>query len=449
MSSLTSRRWLVVLSVLAAIGVIAAVIGVTDYAATRAFSRYDHERQHLSADLHAAQLEGYTTRDLASVNEPFQSLQAQPEPALPMARAQFDDQRAARVSSLDTELNSLLRQLLEKARTDAAAQVASARSGIEHDRSLGTEEADLSALQKRLDKVAQVQGTAHSLNEYRAANQLAEALVTDVNSLAAAQQAQNQAVAQAAEQLKGQNGGNLDAVRRAGTDALAGGRNDTSVAAYMNKSAPFNGFDALNRLYARLEKYGQMVASADPGQSALGAAGAQLIAAQIHDALLGGLPAKAIVVSYYSQHLWAYEHGKLVQDTPVTTGRPALPTDLGPMKVLKKDSPWKMHSPWPKWSPYWYPDTAVKMVVWFTNTGEGLHDADWQRCCWGPGSQYTGNASHGCVHLPDGAESFIYRWSEVGIPVVVYQGDGSPVNQQLSRITTDDRGNPLSGPKGV
>jgi L,D-transpeptidase catalytic domain len=449
MWSLTSRRWLVVLSVLAAIGVIAAVIGVTDYAATRAFSRYDNERQHLSADLQAAQLEGYTTRDLAPVNEPFHSLQAQPEPALPMARAQFDDQRAARVSSLDAELKSLLRQLLEKARTDAAAQVASARSGIDHDRSLGTDEADLGGLQQRLDKVAQAQGTAHSLNEYRAANQLAGALVTDVNSLGAAQEAQNQALAQAAEQLKGQNAGNLDAVRKAGTDALSGGRNDAAVAAYMNKSAPFNGFDALNRLSARLEKYGQMVGSGDPGQSALGAAGAQLIAAQIHEALMGGLPAKAIVISYAGQHLWAYEHGKLVQDTPVTTGRPALPTDLGPMKVLKKDSPWKMHSPWPKGSPYWYPDTVVKMVVWFTNTGEGLHDADWQRCCWGPGSQYTGNASHGCIHLPDGAESFIYRWSEVGIPVVVYPGDGSTVNQQLSKITTDDRGNPFSGPKGV
>jgi lipoprotein-anchoring transpeptidase ErfK/SrfK len=448
-SSLTSRRWLVVLSVLAAIGVIAAVIGVTDYAATRAFGRYDHERQHLSADLRAAQLEGYTKQDLVPVTEPFQSLQAQPEPALPIARAQLDDQRAARVASLDAQLKTLLRQVLDKAQTDTATQLASARSGIDHNRSVGTDEADLTALQQRLDKVTQVQGAAHSLSEYRGAGQQAQVLVSDVNSVAAAQEAQNQAVMQAAEQLKGQNAGNLDAVRKAGTDAVAGGRNDTSVAAYMNKSAPFNGFDALNRLYARLEKYGQMIGSADPGQSALGAAGAQLIAAQIHGGLTGGLPAKAIVISYSSQHLWAYEHGKLVQETPVTTGRPALPTDLGPMKVLKKDSPWKMHSPWPKGSPYWYPDTAVKMVVWFTNTGEGLHDADWQRCCWGPGSQYTGNASHGCIHLPDGAESFIYRWSEIGIPVVVYEGDGSTVNQQLSKITTDDRGNPFSGPKGV
>jgi hypothetical protein len=449
MSSLTGRRSLIVVSVLAAIGVIAAAVGVSDYAAARATSRYEHERLQLSADLGAAQTQGYTTQDLAPITTPFQSLQTQPEPVLPPSRAQFDEQRAGRVASLDAELKVLLTLLLEKARTDAAAQLASARTGIDHSRGVGTDEADLTAMQQRLDKLAQAQGAAHSLTDYRAANQQAQVLVSDVNSLAAAQEAQNQAVAQAADQLKGQNGGSLDAVRKAGSDAVAGGRNDAAVAAYMNKSAPFKSFDVLNRLYARLEKYGQMIGSNDPGQSALGAAGAQLLAGQIHDALMGGLPAKAILISYSTQHLWAYEKGKIVEETPVTTGRPALPTDLGPMKVLKKDSPWKMHSPWPKGSPYWYPDTKVKMVVWFTNTGEGLHDADWQRCCWGPGSQYTGSASHGCVHLPDSAESFVYHWADVGVPVVVYQGDGSAVDQQLSKITTDDHGNPLTGPKGV
>src|ERR1700730_9458522 len=81
MWSLTSRRWLLVLSLLAAIGVIAAVIGVTDYAAIRAYSRYDHERQHLSADLRAAQLDGYTTQDLMPVTEPLPAPPGQPGPA--------------------------------------------------------------------------------------------------------------------------------------------------------------------------------------------------------------------------------------------------------------------------------------------------------------------------------------------------------------------------------
>jgi lipoprotein-anchoring transpeptidase ErfK/SrfK len=449
MTSSTGRRWIVALSLLAAVGLIGAGIGVTDYAAARAASRHDRERQQLSADLQKARHEGYTASDLAPITAAFQSLEAQAAPALPLTRAQFDDQRADRLAALDAELKGRLIQLLGEAKSDATASALSARTGIDESRSLGADDADLAPLQQRLDKLGQTQHAAHSLNEYRAADKEAQTLLSDVNSQAAAQEAQNQAVAQAADQLKAQSAGNADAVRKAGNDALGNGRNDTSVAAYLNKSTPFKGLDAMNRLEARLEKFGQMIAAADPDQSAKGAAGAELVAGQIHDSLVGGLPAKAIIISYAGQHLWAYQDGKVIEETPVTTGRPALPTDLGPMKVLKKDSPWKMHSPWPKGSPYWYPDTVVKMVVWFTNTGEGIHDADWQRCCWGPGSQYTGNASHGCVHLPDAAESFVYHWADVGIPVVVYQGDGAPVTQQLSRITTDNKGNPLTGPKGV
>jgi hypothetical protein len=449
MPSLTSRRWLILVSILAAIGVIAAGVGVAEYAATRASARYEHERQKLAADVQNAKAQGYTPQDLAPITTPFQKLQSQPEPLVPVTRAQFDDQRANRVVELEAQLKVRLKQVLEQAQTDTTNQVTSAKTGIDRNRSLGTDEGDLTALQQRLDQLAKLQGTARSLTEYRATSQQTLTLVGDLNSLATAQEAQNRAVAQAAEQLKAQNGGDAESVRKAGNDAVSGGRNDASVAAYMNKSAPFKGFDAINRLIAKLEKYGQLNGSADANQSALGAAGARLVAGQIHDALMGGLPAKAIILSYTDQHLWAFENGKLIKDTAVTTGRPQLPTDLGPMKVLKKDSPWKMHSPWPKGSPYWYPDTMVKMVVWFTNTGEGLHDADWQSCCWGPGSQFTGNASHGCVHLPYSAEAFVYNWAEIGTPVVVYEGDGSAVSNQVSKITTDDQGNPLSGPKGV
>jgi hypothetical protein len=34
----------------------------------------------------------------------------------------------------------------------------------------------------------------------------------------------------------------------------------------------------------------------------------------------------------------------------------------------------------------------------------------------------------------------------VGMPVIVYPGDGSSVSNQLSKITTDDQGNPKSVP---
>ena len=141
-----------------------------------------------------------------------------------------------------------------------------------------------------------------------------------------------------------------------------------------------------------------------------------------------------------------------MQETYVTSGRPPdLSTDVGPMKVLRKDSPWKMHSPWPKGSPYWYPDATVQRVVWFTVTGEGLHDASWQPDgTYGPGSQYGPSASHGCVHIPPrSAMPFLYDWAEIGTPVVVIPGDGQPLAAQLSLKTTDDQGNPVTGPRGA
>ena len=144
-----------------------------------------------------------------------------------------------------------------------------------------------------------------------------------------------------------------------------------------------------------------------------------------------------------------YQDGKIVQDTLVTTGRPALPTDIGAMKILSKNSPWRMRSPWPRGSPYWYPDSYVHKVVWFTVTGEGLHDAPWQSSMYGPGGQFTANASHGCIHVQMAAENFLYDWSKVGTAVVVYPGDGSPVSEQMKQVSVDARGVPFTGPKGA
>jgi hypothetical protein len=31
----------------------------------------------------------------------------------------------------------------------------------------------------------------------------------------------------------------------------------------------------------------------------------------------------------------------------------------------------------------------------------------------------------------------------------MYPGDGQPLDKQLAQITTDDQGNPFSGPKGA
>jgi hypothetical protein len=209
---------------------------------------------------------------------------------------------------------------------------------------------------------------------------------------------------------------------------------------------------AVSKPYHQLERYNALLQAAgtDPAQLAVAAAGAEHYRDAIHQALLTSFPHKVVVISYQAQELWAYEDGKLVRDTLVTTGRPQLPTDTGAMKVLSKNSPWTMHSPWPRSSPWWYPDTTVQMAIWFTDTGESMHDAYWEYSTqYGPGGQYGGAASHGCVHVPYDTEKFLYSWTAIGMPVIVFPGDGSTVANQVAQITVDANGNPTTGPKGV
>jgi hypothetical protein len=90
------------------------------------------------------------------------------------------------------------------------------------------------------------------------------------------------------------------------------------------------------------------------------------------------------------------------------------------------------------------------MVLWFTVTGEGLHYAGWEwESAYGPGSEYGGFASHGCIHVPLDTERWLYGWAKVGTPVIVFPGDGSPVADQVAQISVDADGNPTTGPKGV
>jgi hypothetical protein len=250
--------------------------------------------------------------------------------------------------------------------------------------------------------------------------------------------AEDAALEAAARALLRQASGNLQTLSAAGQAALARGRDEATVAHFLRLR--WGG-----RLNAELERYGRFLASPDASRLALGVAGVEHASELIHNALLHNGPARVILVSLSEQRLVAYDHGKVILDTLVTTGRAALPTDVGAMHVVNKDSPWTMHSPWPKGSPYWYPDTQVQMVAWFTGTGEGLHDAAWEPLsAYGPGSQDGPFASHGCIHLPPAAEAILFPWAAIGTPVVVYPGDGEPVAIQAAQQSVDAAGNPIA-----
>lgn len=331
---------------------------------------------------------------------------------------------------------------LGRHREAAGARLAAALAEVDAAAAHGADATELDAVRAELARANAALPSAADPLAVDALGARAVGLGASAKSAGDVAQAELARLQAAAAGLKSQYQGNLDQLRSAGATGVAAGRNDATVAALL-KMTP------ANHLASRLEHYAAMLASPDVDQVALGVAGVQSYSQGTRDALLGHLPHKTLVASLSAQQLWAYEDGRLVKDTLITTGRPELPTDIGVMHVLSKDTPWKMHSPWPKGSPYWYPDTTVRKVVWFTVTGEGLHDAAWQPVStYGPGGQFTASASHGCIHLPDAAEDFVFDWADAGATVIVYPGDGAPVADQLKQVSVDAAGVPLTGPKG-
>jgi hypothetical protein len=243
------------------------------------------------------------------------------------------------------------------------------------------------------------------------------------------------ATRQLARTLLARSGGSVTSLRAAGRSSQAAARDDATVASYLDRERAFAGYPAVAVELAELEREAPALDSGDAGRVALAAAVAQRGATSIHSALLSGMPPKAIVVSLQAQQLWAYDHGHLLLSTLVTAGSARLPTAIGPLSVLRKSHPWTMRSPWPPGSPDWYPDMVVQYFIWLTEAGDGLHDALWQPCCYGPGSESSPYASHGTIHVPLDAEATLYLWADVGTPVVVYPGGGAPVPQQVAAIS--------------
>ena len=439
--SARSRRLLALVAV--ALLALLVVVIVEDWAAGGVErERFQTRVAALDAALQAARASGYTDADLAAITQARQELNGNPEPVWVGRPAAFYRSQAVAADDLDLRLQRHKDGLVQQERTAADTQLKSASGQIAEDERAGADDKELADLRSRYEAVTKSLSAASSITELRKVRADAEGVARAAAESAAAQKQETAAIEQGKEALKQQLQGDVAKIREAGEGALTAGRNDATAATWLKVS----GFDLA---YRRLEEVSGGLANGDASASAFAAAGAQRYAGQIHDALIKGMPDKAILMSMTGQEVWGYEKGKVVVNTLVTSGRPELPTDVGPMKVLRKNSPWTFHSPWRPGSPYWYPDTPVQMVVWFTVTGEGFHDASWHYGPYGAGSEYGASASHGCVHTPLAALRFLYDWAEVGTPVILYPGDGKPLADQLKQQTTDANGLPLSGPKGA
>ena len=443
------RRALIALCIAGLLGLAAVVMAESNADSMHAYGSYQSQRSQLEAALVQAHAQGYTQADLQPVSDRLAELEAVPEPVWVGSRAGFYRDQSHALAGLSGELKDREQAVTAQARDLSGQALQTAKTAIDTDISLEVDKAQIDGLQARYDTLDKVLAAAAKIGDIRGVAADAQRLVDDAARIGAVQQAENDAIKAAATALEAKDGNNLDAVRKEGQDALANGRNDASLAAYENKGGRMAGYAAISLAYNRLERYAPKLDSAVLDEVALGAAAVQRYGGQVHSVLFDGLGPKHIVVSFIGQHVWAYENGKLVMDTAVTTGirgDSAYGTDFGPMKILYRSHPFKFHSPWPQGSPYWYPDTTVQWTAFFTSSGEAFHDASWQPdSTLGPGSQFQSwTRSHGCIHLTYSLAQWMYGWAEEGTPVDVYPGDGTPVTQQLSQMTTDDHGNPLN-----
>jgi len=135
---------------------------------------------------------------------------------------------------------------------------------------------------------------------------------------------------------------------------------------------------------------------------------------------------KEIVISLSRQWMYVYQNGAQVYNSPITSGRPQLPTPQGIYHVLAKYHPTTFYSPWPYGSPYWYPPTHIEYALEWDARGYFLHDS-WWRTVYGPGTNVWhydpvyGNqtGTHGCVTMPLRAAIWLYNWAPVGTMVKI------------------------------
>ena len=441
-------RWVLIGALLVALlaGLGSLILAGQSVAAAQ--GEYAAAGRGLDVQLVAAGQAGYSDQDLQPLHDQLAQVRSAHQPVLIWAQPDFFSNQAARLRELQADLRQTEAQVDQYAKQDLDQQLGTAKAGVDHARTAEVADAQAAGLAGRYDDLVKRDSAATTIADIRRVDTDAKTLVTDVTAANSQQDAENTAIQTVADILT-QQGASLATLQNLGNTSLAGGRNDATVAAYEAKPGRFPVVSQLMDAYNRMEHYAPRIGSADPRQAAFGTAAVQRYAGVVHTLLMQNLGPKHIIVSFEAQHVWVYEAQKVVLESAVTTGirgSTAYGTDFGPMKVLHNDHPFKMHSPWPKGSVYWYPDTVVQWTVFFTNSGESFHDASWEADYQlGPGSQYDASTrSHGCIHIPYSYAQWLYGWADVGTPVDVVPGDGQPLATQLTEMTTDDQGIPLN-----
>ncbi len=392
--------------------------------AREAFAEQDYQSQRaatLAAEDRASQL-GLQSAEFSDLERQEATTSSQ---AAPVASAPFNEARIAFFSRLaqdeaqvKAQLQARIDKLVSQTRDAAQTDVNQLTANLAKAKQVGVDDQLLVAFNGLPSEVQIQLDNAVTVKDYRALSTELKAPLSKLSLLISDQQTTNQLIAQYASQIAQQDHGDVRLAKSNAAASLAQVQGDLRTAQIFQMDTSV----VQTQVQALSTKLNTAAALTDLEQ----VNGALMVQDRVlQDAMTQNLPAKAITISLTEQVLRAYANGKQVFWSYVTTGRPGLETDPGNFKVYWKVSPWTMHSPWPKGSPYWYPDSKVQMVMWF-NGGDGIHDANW-RSVYGPGTEYphydpTGedNGTHGCVNVPYHNMVWLWNWTPTGTPVIVY-----------------------------
>jgi lipoprotein-anchoring transpeptidase ErfK/SrfK len=114
---------------------------------------------------------------------------------------------------------------------------------------------------------------------------------------------------------------------------------------------------------------------------------------------------KWVEILLAEQRLVAWEDGRMVMSTPVSTGTRKTPTPRGTFRIYRKYAKQRMSGPG-------YDLPNVPWVMYFRKGGYALHGTYWH-------NNFGRPMSHGCVNLPIGEAAWLYQWAPNGTAVVV------------------------------
>jgi lipoprotein-anchoring transpeptidase ErfK/SrfK len=142
-----------------------------------------------------------------------------------------------------------------------------------------------------------------------------------------------------------------------------------------------------------------------------------------------GNPSKVIMISIQGQFIQAFQNGKLIRWDYVTTGRPGMDTPTGFFDIFYKQSPFEFTPISTDPNSIWFEYASmVNYAMAFAPGGYYIHDVWWrtiygpgtQVYSWDPGREQTNTGSHGCVNTPLEMEAWLYTWTPLGTPVIVF-----------------------------